>query len=61
MACACQGGTTGQYEVMLSEGTVPAQIAGQQNSFATAHAAQTALNASGQGGYVRVVRQAATV
>jgi len=61
MACSCQGGNTGQFEVVLAEGTVPAQVAGQSNSFATAHAAQTALNASGAGGYVRAMRQAARV
>lgn len=61
MACSCQGGSTGQYEVVLADGTVPARVASQTNGFATAHAAQTALNSAGTGGYVRARRQAATV
>lgn len=61
MACSCQGGSTGQFEVVTAEGTVPAQVGGQHNSFASAHAAQTALNAAGSGGYVRAVRRAARV
>lgn len=62
MGCVpCGQGRTGLFEVVLAEGTVPAQVAGQENNFATAHAAQTALNAAGTGGYVRARRQAATV
>lgn len=53
MACSCQGGTAGEYEVVTGEGTVPAQIGGVSNSFATQAAATTALRTAGTGGYVR--------
>lgn len=53
MACAACGTASGPYQIVTGEGTVPAQVNGVSNSFATAHEAQTALNAAGVGGYVR--------
>lgn len=61
MACACQGGATGQYEIVTAEGTVPAQVNGAANSFATQSAALGALRVAGTGGFVRTKRQTAGV
>lgn len=57
MACSCQG-SSGQYEIVTGEGTVPATVASWANNFTSQAAAQAALTASGVGGYVR---QRATV
>jgi hypothetical protein len=61
MACPCQGGSVGSYEVMTGEGTVPATIGSEANSFATQQAAQVALTRAGVGGFVRATRQPARV
>ncbi len=52
MACSCQG-KSGQYEVVTSEGTVPATVGSFANAFTSLSAANAALTASGVGGYVR--------
>jgi len=52
MACSCQG-SSGSYQVVQGDGTVPGQVNGQPNSFATAQDAQAALTAAGTGGWVR--------
>ena len=60
MACGCQG-TTGQYEIVTAEGTVPAQVGPWPNDFTTQAAAQAALVSQGVGGFVRRRLQAARV
>jgi hypothetical protein len=56
MACGCQGTPSGQYEVVVADGTVPAQIGARANSFATRQDAQAALTSQSTGGFVRAKR-----